>query len=102
MGSNHYREWHYKKEWTRRIDIALLFQLQTIQARMKKRAVAQQDRELTDWANAIRLILATVNEEIENVELKKYQLPDDHRDIDPEEERLTPKLKILQNRRATT
>lgn len=99
MGSNYYREKRHREEWTKRIDIALLFQLQTIYARMKKRATAQQDRELADWANAIRLILATVNEEIESVELKKYQLPEDHRELNLEELESTPDLRILKNRK---
>lgn len=99
MGSSYYREKRHREEWTKRIDIALLFQLQAICTGMKKRAALQQDRELADWANAIRLILATVNEEIANIELKKYQLPDDHREIEPEEATdAMPNLRILKLR----
>lgn len=101
MGSNYYREDRYKREWTKRIDIALLFQLQAIYTGMKKRATAQEDRELADWANSLRLILAIVNEEVENIELKKHELPDSYRqlDLDPEEQPLIPDLRILRHQK---
>jgi hypothetical protein len=76
MGTNYFRERHYKEEWTKRIDIALLFQLQAICEQMKKKAILQQDKALMDWASAIGLILATVNGEIVNIKLDDKQLPD--------------------------
>lgn len=76
MGSNHYREQYYKKEWTKQIDISLLYQLQILSDEMKRRAVRQQDKELEKWSAHIRLMLATVNGEVANIKLDDKQLPD--------------------------
>jgi hypothetical protein len=69
-----WRERHHREHWTKRIDISLLFQLQTIAERMKKRAEEGADKELLEWAGQIRLILARTNGEINNIELSKFDM----------------------------
>jgi len=101
MGSKHYREQYYKKEWTRRIDITLLYQLQTLSEEMRRRATRQQDRELEKWADQIRLMLASVNGEVTNIRLDDKQLPDcDLQDL-VNVATDQPPLKLLMNGRTT-
>lgn len=76
MGSSHYRELYYKKEWTKQVDISFLYQLQVISEEMKKRAKKDEDRRLEEWANQIRLIVARANGEEVNVKLAEYQMPE--------------------------
>ena len=76
MGINRYREQYYKQEWTKRVDISLLYQLQMLSEEMKRRATKDSDREIEKWANQIRLMLATINGEVTNIRLDDKELPD--------------------------
>jgi hypothetical protein len=76
MGSKYYRERYYKEEWTKRVDIALLYRLQMLMEEMKRRAIKDQDKEIERWESQIRLMLAAINGEVTNIRLDDKQLPD--------------------------
>lgn len=69
-----WREKHYRKHWTKPVDIAFLYQLQTIAEQMKKRAEQAEDKELEEWANRIRLIVARANGEELNIPLSEHRI----------------------------
>lgn len=75
MDKGRWRERHEREHWTKRIDISLIYQLEMISAQMKKRAEETGDKGLSEWASSIRLIIARVNGEINNIELAKFNLP---------------------------
>ena len=72
--ANTWRERHYRKHWTRPVDIAFLYQLQAIAEQMKKRAEENGDKELEEWAARIRLIVARANGEELNIPLAEHRI----------------------------
>ncbi len=69
-----WREQHYRKHWTKPVDVSFLYQLQTIAAEMKKRAVRDDDKKLEEWAAHIRLIVARANGEELNISLAEHRI----------------------------
>lgn len=69
-----WRERHYRKHWTKPVDISFLYQLETIAAQMKKRAEKNEDKELAEWASRIRLIVARANGEELNIPLAEHHI----------------------------
>jgi hypothetical protein len=69
-----WKERHYRKHWTKPVDIAFLYQLQTIAGRMKTRADQDNDKELEEWAAQIRLIVARANGEELNIPLTEHRI----------------------------
>ncbi len=76
MGSTQWREKYYKENWTKQVDISLLFQLQIISEDMKKRVKRRPDYQLEEWANQIRLIVARANGEEVNIKLIEHEMPE--------------------------
>lgn len=69
-----WRQRHQRQHWTKRIDISYLYQLEMISGQMKKRAEEQGDKELLEWAQSVRLIVARANGEELNISLTKHQI----------------------------
>lgn len=69
-----WRQRHQRQHWTKRIDISFLYQLDTLAAQMKKRAEEQDDKELLEWAQSVRLIVARANGEELNIPLTKHRI----------------------------
>ena len=69
-----WRERHYRKHWTKPVDVSFLYQLQTIAAQMKTRADRDNDKELEEWASRIRLIAARANGEELNIPLAEHRI----------------------------
>lgn len=69
-----WRQRHQRQHWTKRIDISFLYQLEAISAQMKERAEKQDDKELLEWAQSVRLIVARANGEELNIPLAKHRI----------------------------
>ena len=74
MRKGQWRERYERENWTKRIDISFLYQLDTLAAQMKKRAEENDDKELLEWAQSVRLIVARANGEELNIPLTKHQI----------------------------
>ena len=69
-----WRERHYRKHWTKPVDVSFFYQLQTIAAQMKTRADRDDDKELEQWAAQIHLIVARANGEELNIKLAEHRI----------------------------
>lgn len=74
MDKGQWKERYQREHWTKRIDISFLYQLETMAARMKKRAEKKDDKELLDWAYKLRLIVARINGEELNIPLSEHRI----------------------------
>lgn len=75
MGSGYWKERHHKKEWTKSIDLSLLYQLGQIAERLTARAKADEDEALLREAEQLGLIVARINGDVASLDLAAIHLP---------------------------
>jgi hypothetical protein len=90
-----WKERQYIENWTKRIEITALYQIQAVCDQMGSRAEATNDKELSRWSGTIKMVIAKVNGEITDFDLKRYEMSEANL---TREERAVPDLRILKNR----
>jgi hypothetical protein len=79
---NYYRKRHADKEWTKKVDISILFKIEQATGYLRKLT----EKEISDdplkkkfltEIEALELSLAVAQGRVENIELKKEVLPED-------------------------
>jgi hypothetical protein len=71
------------KEWTKSIDLSLLYQLGQLSQRLKAKAKAAEDESLLREAELLGLIVARVNGGVANLDLTALHLPSLPVSVDP-------------------
>lgn len=74
MKKGQWRERYERENWTTRIDISFLYQLDMLAAQMKKRAEENDDKELLEWAQSVRLIVTRASGEELNIPLATHRI----------------------------
>ena len=74
MDSDDFRRRRFLREWTGRIDISHLYQLEAIAGDMQRIYQETADQRLEYWADMILKIIAAVREDMAGYQLDRYEL----------------------------
>jgi hypothetical protein len=97
MDSDDFRRRRFLREWTGRIDISHLYQLEQVVEGMNRYYLETQEPRLQYWANTILMIISAVREEMAGYQLDGFDFSG-RGALGDEEGDEEPRPKILRKR----